>query len=250
MKHLKKIFEEKTSYHRFDKDQIEDICIDLIDAGWEIKNYKEAFYEEKDFYYSDLVKSDTVPGYFFSIESEEARPDFRSSQEMKEWFSEQSEKQRMSASVIKKLETQVGPVKVRWSFNCITVWVKEKSKIKVTSKTEHFEKFSSMVSRMLELIFYKSEYDISIMDSDQSISIGFKDRIVGDVVNPLSRSRFDTFMKRLKFLSSDSQGYQIRKKTIPYSHEFYYGNLDQYEFDVTGSFSTKKVSIKFKKKRK
>lgn len=249
MRHLRRIFESK-SYHRFNQEIIEDICIDLIDDGWTFKKFKTGFYEPKGFHITDVLKSGYVPGYYIEIDAEFYLPNFYSSQEMKDWFSKQNERERMAASVVRKLETQVGPVMVAWKTNSIEIWVREKTPIRVETQVTDFMEFEKMIKSMLEYSFYKSEFSVS--SENNEITVVLKDRELSDgQTRPLSSSRFGIFMRRLKTLSDPNvEGYwRKKKKDIPQSH-WDYDDLDKYEYDFEGSFSKRKCVIKFKNKRK
>lgn len=248
MKYIK-LF-ENNSYHTYNKDIIEDISIDIIDNGWEVTKFELVFFDDENgkYSYNKLAKSGSIPGYKITFNSNKYIPDFYSSQEMKNWSDNNVKNEKMIISVAKKLELQIGPIKIDWDINKVTFLIKEKNKLNISSNEENFLKFKSLLNTFLEYSFYYYEYDKSI--NGNIINFKFKNgkRNNGEDI-PFSEYRFRTFIKRLNYLSNPTLSVR-RKSVIPISHEYYYGDLDKYDFNIVGSFKDKKATIEYKGLRK
>jgi hypothetical protein len=237
MKHIK-IFEEiepksSKSYHKFDFDTIEDICIDLIDEGWEIKDFMAKFYKEEDFDSSSRIGQNfKIPGYFFKIENEKLRiPMFNYSAQMKEWITNLPKIYGSVYSVIKKLESQVGPIQFLLGTDAadIRIWLKEKSEISVSEEDVSFGEFCHLLKSLAEHTFYSWEINISTDQESLTLTLDFTDR--------LNKNRYYTFTNRLEVLKT---GIGLREH-IPQSHRRSYIGLNKFKYEILTKSKSKFV---------
>ena len=245
MRHIRKIFEEadpksSKSYHKFDFDTIEDICIDLIDEGWEIKEFMAKFYREEDFEYSKRIEQNyNIPGYFFKIENEKLKiPIFNSSTQMKEWITNLSKIYGPVYSVIKKLESQVGPIKFLLETDDaeIRIWLKEKSEISVSEEDQSFGEFCEYLKHLVEFTFYSWEMNTNTDRESLTFTVDFTDR--------LNKNRYSTFVKRLEVLKTGTG----QREHIPQSHRSYYIGLSKFKYEILTKSKSKFVLKMIEKK--
>jgi hypothetical protein len=243
MRHIK-IFEEANSsksHHKFDFDTIEDICIDLIDEGWEMKDFMTKFYREEDFESSKRIEQNyNIPGYFFKIENEKLKiPIFNYSAQMKEWITNLPKIYGSVHSVIKKLESQVGPIQFLLETDDaeIRIWLKEKTEIAVSEEDVSFGEFCQLLTSLAEHTFYSWEMNISTDRESLTLTLDFTDR--------LNKNRYSTFSKRLEVLKTGIG----QREHIPQSHRSYYIGLNNFEYEILTKSKSKFVLKMIGKKR-